>query len=452
MSSQTADRGPVGTVREWFAGNDLALILGMMALVYLVFAGAGIALGLPINGIVDTLRRVTFLAAIYAMLVLALNLQWGYAGLFNIGVAGFMAIAVYTMAMVTGPVNPAFGPPGLGLPLWIGIIAGMIAAALAGLVAALPALRLRADYLAIVTLALSEIIRITLNSSVFQTSIPQVKFFGITFLPELPVGTGGGQGMPIDLNTGTPIRDLFYQNPREPAPKPSALGESVFTFFGQYGIEQTVVVQGTYALILILFVVAFFWLLVRIGNSPFGRVLKAIREDETVAQSLGKDTRKFKIKVFVLGCALMGLAGILWITQRGRANPSIDTFMPITTFYVFLALIIGGSGSNTGSVLGGVVFAAFLFEGPPYVRRLVSNSVGSLDGAGNIADAFEALAVLDFEGFFGYVLTNLPAFQFMLLGVLIILLMQRRPEGLLGHRKEIAASIPLGRERGGEDE
>ncbi|MFB6185193.1 MAG: branched-chain amino acid ABC transporter permease [Haloarculaceae archaeon] len=426
--------------------NDVALIAGFMLVIYVAFAASGMALGLDLNGIVNTLRRLTFLTAVYAMLVLALNLHWGYAGLFNIGVAGFMAVGVYTMAMLTGPVDP--GPTqvgGLGLPLWVGIVGGMVAAAIAGFVAALPALRLRADYLAIVTVAMSEILRISYLSTTFQDAIPPLRFFGITFVPSLPVGTGGGQGISMPTN---PILALFYTNPQDTTSAPTALGSLLFGIGRQFDVLDTVIVGWAYAVVLFVFVIAFYWLLVRVGNSPFGRVLKAIREDELVAKALGKNTRRFKITTFMLGCALMGLAAILWQGSQGFTNPG--AYRPIQTFYIFLALIIGGAGSNTGSVVGGAVFASVLFEGPPFVSRLVSKTFELRASPGNFGDAVAALGRFDFGPLFAYTLHNISTIRFILLGVLIIALMQRRPDGLFGHRKEVAAAVDLS-DRGGED-
>ena len=204
-----------------YSRNDAVIIVGVMAAIYVVYLMAGVLfLGLPLNGIVNTLRRITFLSAVYAMLVLALNLHWGYTGLFNIGVAGFMAVGVYTMAMLSGPADIA-----LGLPLPVGIVGGVVAAALVGAIAALPALRLDADYLAIVTVALSEIIRLSYNSTVFQSSIPRLRLAGITLLPSIPVGTGGGQGIRTPTN---PVRALYYKDPGDTSAGLTDLGEFAF--------------------------------------------------------------------------------------------------------------------------------------------------------------------------------------------------------------------------------
>ncbi len=442
--------------------DKLAIILGHVAVGFFVFA---VALDLPFNGLVSSLRSVLFFSAVYAMLVLALNLHWGYTGVFNIGVAGFMAVGVYTMAILSSPVDAgAAGIPGLGLPLPVGILGGMLMASLAGLVAALPALRLRADYFAIVTVALSEIIRITLKSRTLQQfTVPWLSTAGGLSITSRTTGTGGATGISMP---GNPLRLLFYEG-FGPAAEPALLGSVLFPLFEglrirlippgsswlgvvplpaftlDLAVQPPVIVNAAYVLVLTCFVALFYVLLVRVGNSPFGRVLKAIREDETVAEALGKDTRRFKIVAFMFGCGLMGLGGILWQGSQGYTNPG--AFKPIITFYIWVALIIGGAGSNTGSVLGGALFASLVWQGPTYVRRVVTNYV---EFGGTPANFTAAVGPL-FEGkvlpMLSFLLANVSALRFILVGVILVALMQRRPEGLLGHRKEEAAAIPLGR-------
>ena len=426
---------PTDRVRSWVGVSDARLLLVFALSLYALFTLVAVVLQLDLNGTVNTLRRITFLSAVYAMLVLALNLQWGYAGLFNIGVAGFMAVGVYTMGMLS--TAPSSTPPGLGLPLPIGIVGGILAASLVGIVASLPALRLRGDYLAIVTLAFSEIIRRTYRSPVFETFS----------LGGLELGTGGSRGMALPAN---PIRILFYENPTEITSPPNAVGEVVFSTADSLGIQPTVVEGWAYAVVLLLVVAVIYVFMRRTGNSPFGRVLKAIREDELVASALGKDTRGFKIKVFAVGCGLMGLAAILW---RLGGIASTSSFMPIQTFYVFVALIIGGAGSNTGSVIGGAVFASLLFEGPNFVRRIVTQLFEFGNTPQTFFDGVGALAGLDPFPLLAYTLSdvNVSALRLVLLGVVLVYLIQNRPEGLLGHRKEVAASVDLSERSGGED-
>ena len=136
--------------REMFLKNDFRIVVSAFVGISFLFIIVAMVLGLDFNGTVNTIQRIMFLSAVYAMVVLALNLQWGYAGIFNIGVAGFMLSGVYTMAIITGDPNGLI--PGLGLPLPIGIIGGVLMASLLGLLISIPTLKLKADYLAIVTI------------------------------------------------------------------------------------------------------------------------------------------------------------------------------------------------------------------------------------------------------------------------------------------------------------
>ena len=131
--------------REMFLKNDFRIVVSAFVGISFLFIIVAMILGLDFNGTVNTIQRIMFLSAVYAMVVLALNLQWGYAGIFNIGVAGFMLSGVYTMAIITGDPNGLI--PGLGLPLPIGIIGGVLMASLLGLLISIPTLKLKADYL-----------------------------------------------------------------------------------------------------------------------------------------------------------------------------------------------------------------------------------------------------------------------------------------------------------------
>lgn len=433
--------------KAWTAKSDVRLLLVFSIGLYLLFWVFGSILGLDFNGTVNTLQRITFLSAVYAMLVLALNLQWGYAGLFNIGVAGFMAVGVYFMAILSRPASAT--PPGFGLPLPVGILGGMFVAGVVGAIVALPALRLRADYLAIVTLGFSEIIRLTIRSQALEEFMLggwAVDIFGFTL--RLPGGKTGFKGTDSIRLPPDPVGRILYENPEALLSDPSVVGERIFSAAESVDLEPTVAEGIIYALFLVLVVALYYVLLVRIGNSPFGRVLKAIRDDETVASALGKDTRLFKIKAFAVGSALMGLAAMLWWLGEGRVQA--DSFLPITTFYVFVALIIGGAGSNTGSVLGGAVFASLLFEGPQFVKRIVGEVFDVGRQPNTIFDAFGGLD--EFLAYF-FADVNISALRLVLLGVILILLIQRRPDGLLGHRREVASSIDLSeRESRGDDQ
>ena len=445
MSSEAADPGggdaeSLDPVRAFVRDHDTVKVALALLGVYAIFV-AVLIISTPEdvslkNAIANRLRFVTFLAAVYVLVTLALNLHWGYTGLFNIGVAGFMAVGVYTMAIITRPVDPLTGPPGLGLPLWVGIVGGMVLAALVGLVAALPALRLRADYFAIVTLAISEIIRLLLQSTYIDGVL--ISLAG--------VGTNGGSGIRVPTGPDDPIESLFVG--RE---GPTILGELFLREVGGQlmfvppligeaaALPTKTFLDWLYVGFLAIMVVIFYVFLDRIGRSPFGRVLKAIREDELVANSLGKNVDLAKIKVFMIGCALMGLAGILWMGSQGTISPS-PQFRPNITFFVFVAMMLGGAGSNTGSVLGGIVFAGVLFEAPRRVGQLIVDTDAN---PAHFAEAISALAGGDVAPFLAYVSDGIGALQFVLLGVVLIILMYRKPEGILGHRIEEASAVDL---------
>jgi len=435
----TTDGAPADTLRRLWA-EDAVKIAVLLVAIYSLYLVSGLVLGYSLRGQLNSLASLTFYIGVFATLALALNLHWGYTGLFNIGVVGFMAVGIYVMAFVSKPLYGSGGAAqvgGLGLPIPVGILAGMIAASVLGFVVALPALRLRADYLAIVTIAMSEIVRFTFLSSTFQQFQFPTLSGGTT-----RVGFGGGSGLILDFPD--PLLALI-----------DALGLS-----GAYdglvrlvgGIVPTnpdpIVHSLVYGAVLLCVVAAYFWLLKRTGESPFGRVLKAIREDEDVARALGKNTDRFKIVSFMLGCALMGLAGILWLMGQGAVTPNF--FRPRLTFFVWIALIIGGAGSNTGSVMGGAVFAAVLYQGPLYFQNVVTSVFQPGEAPGSFGPAISPLlSSADPMPFLLYTLDSVRQLQLVVMGVALIWLMHNRPEGMLGHRKETAAAIPLGRRNGG---
>jgi len=416
------------TLSDRLPGGDVTLVVAVLAAIYLAYILVGVSLGYSARGQLNSIATLTFYVGIFAALALALNLQWGYTGLFNIGVVGFMAVGIYTIAVLAKPVygtGSAASVGGFGLPLWIAFPAGVIVAGLFGLLVALPALRLRADYLAIVTIATSEILRFVVKSSTLGT----VDVAGFR------VGLGGGSGLILD-----------FTDPLVAFLRTAGLWDPYLGIVDAFRVivpenPLPVVNDLLYGLVLLGVVAGFYWLLNRTGESPFGRVLKAIREDEDVARALGKNTDQFKITAFVLGCALMGLVGMLWLMRSGAVTPRY--FRPRFTFYVWIALILGGAGSNTGSVVGGAVFAAVLFQGPRYLTDVIEELLGSIDAPSGFGGAVAPLASLDPVPFLLYAVDSMRQLQLVMMGLVLIYLMHNRPEGLLGHREETAAAIPL---------
>jgi branched-chain amino acid transport system permease protein len=236
-------------------------------------------------------------AGIYALLALGVNLTWGMAGMVNLGLAGFFAVGGYATALLT--------KAGVAIPL--GIASGAIAAAVTGAGVALLTARLRADYLAIVTLGFSESVRIAAANEIWLTNGSD----GIAGIP----GPWRGMVSPQQFN---------------------------LLFLG----------------IVVVVLIAAYTLLERLGQSPFGRVLRAIRDDEDVAAVAGKHVLAFKVNAFAIGAAVLGLAGALYAHETSYIAP--DIFAPLLTLNIILALVAGGIGNNTGAVLGAVLIVVLL--------------------------------------------------------------------------------------------
>ena len=430
LSEQLPDRIPSVT------DSDATMVVGLLAVIYAVYLVAGSIIGVdPVSNLTSLTRWI----GLFALGALALNLHWGYTGLFNIGVVGFMGVGVHVAAIVSKqPVTEGSGTiagstGGLGLPLLVGMLAGAVAAALFGLLVALPALRLRADYLAIVTVAVSEIFRLTVRNRRLASFEVGGRLIGL----------GGGDGLQLDWgNEAELLFDTLFLG--------SVYDGLVAAFDGVAANPQTAVDRTIYAVILLVFVLLFYGLLQRMGNSPFGRVLKAIREDEEATNSLGKDTGRFKIIVFMVGCGLMGLLGVLWFMNAGgRGTINHTQFRPTLTFFIWVALIVGGAGSNTGSIMGGAVFAAVLFRGPRFLQSVIDELTEADLGQvarGGLGEAMAPIAgSFDVMPLLLYTAAKIQDLQLLLMGLVIIYLMQNRPQGLLGHRKEQAAAISLER-------
>lgn len=290
------------------------------------------------------LVAMLILAGIYCLLALGLNLHWGYTGLINFGHVGFFAIGAYTSALAT---------TALAWPIPAGFVAAVALAGASAYPLGLVSIRLRTDYLAIVTLGFSEVIRAFLVNERWLTKGTQ----GLSYIPR-------------------PFQQL-----------PTGLNEVVFL------------------IVVLLLLAAAFWMVRRLGRSPFGRTLEAIRENEEAAQSLGKYVASFKIRSFVIGAAIAGAAGSLYAHYINYVVP--EQFLPLVTFYVWMAVILGGSGSNRGVILGTLVLMLFL-EGSRFVK--------------------------DFIPFVSDV--KLAALRFMAVGLGLIGLLLYRPQGILGRRED----------------
>ncbi|NLD69572.1 MAG: branched-chain amino acid ABC transporter permease, partial [Limnobacter sp.] len=311
------------------------------------------------SGLASYLVFFLIQALIFAIVCLGLNLQWGYTGLFNIGVAGFFLVGAYAFAILCGPPY-ATHAGGYGLPFVLGLAGSMVAAALVAFVVGIPCLRLRADYLAITTIGIATILQLAALN--------------------LPGLTGGSRGIP---GVPRPLPELF----------------------------DSVVERNLLMLALVLALVAIVYLaLEAMLRSPWGRVLKAIREDETAASSLGKNAFAFRLQAFVIGSAIMGLGGALYASFIGFISP--PDFLPILTFQVWTMLIVGGSGNNRGAILGALLMWA----------------VWTLSGS-----AAQALLPVDLQVRGG-------AAQIILIGLVLMLVLVFRPRGLIGEEAAVSTA------------
>jgi branched-chain amino acid transport system permease protein len=292
-------------------------------------------------------------AAIFAVIVLGLNLQWGFTGLFNVGVAGFVGVGAYTSAILTAPDYPdSMG--GFGLPVILGWLGAMAASGLVALVVGVAALRLRHDYLAIATFGVATALQLVALNARWLTGGP----FGLQFIPRPMQGV---------LGTG-------------------------------------LVWNSVYLAIVLSVLVLCYLALERLVRSPWGRVLRAIREDEAAAEALGKRAFVFRLQSFVIGCALMGLGGALYAHFVAYIAP--EDFLPVLTFQLWAMLIVGGAGNNRGAILGALV-----------VWLLWSLSGGAIRGL--LPQGEQARGA---------------ALQLALVGVLLAAMLIWRPQGLIGEK------------------
>ena len=283
----------------------------------------------------EYLLHILIIAGIYIILTLSLNLIVGYTGLPALGHAAFFCIGAYTSSLLA--LN-------MGLSPWIGLLIGACVAAFSGIVIGYPAVRLKGDYLALATFGLGVIIYSIAKNWVSLTR--------------------GPMGLP---------------------------GIPGFSIFGFHLSEI-----WSYLLLVLVLVIITIFVLRRVVNSPFGRILRSIREDEIASQALGKDTTKHKLLVFVIGAFFAGIAGSLYAHYITFIDPSSFTIMESIT--ILLMVIFGGMGSISGSIAGAVILVVF----PELLRFLgMPSSIAA------------------------------PMRQ-MIYGLLLVVLMIKRPQGIMG--------------------
>ncbi len=278
------------------------------------------------------------IAGIYIILTLSLNIIVGYTGLPALGHAAFFCIGAYTSSLLA--LN-------IGLSPWIGLLIGACIAALSGVIIGYPAVRLKGDYLALATFGLGVIIYSIAKNWISLTR--------------------GPMGLP-----GIP-------------------GFSVF------GFQFSDILS--YLILVLVFVIITVFIINRIVNSPFGRILRSIREDEIASEALGKNTIKYKLMVFVIGAFFAGIAGSLYAHYITFIDPSSFTVMESIT--ILLMVIFGGMGSISGSVVGALILVVL----PELLRFLgMPSSIAA------------------------------PMRQ-MIYGLLLVILMLKRPQGIMGAYK-----------------
>jgi branched-chain amino acid transport system permease protein len=300
------------------------------------------------------------MALSFAIICLGLNLQWGQTGLFNVGVAGFVAIGAYVSAVLTTPDDPnRLG--GFDLPMVIGWLGGAVAAGVVSFLIGALTIRLRADYLAIATFGVAVTVQLAALNLEHVTGGP----FGIGFIPR-------------------PFAELA--------------GNSLLFSLANLGVLVTTVV--------LLYLV-----LERLVRSPWGRVLRAIREDEAAARALGKNATKFRLQAFAIGGGIMGLAGAAQAHFIGFIAP--DNYQPMLTFQVWAMLIVGGSGNNRGAILGAVL-----------VWGIWAASAGAISAL--FAPEQQARAA---------------ALQIVMIGVALCAILLLRPRGILGEERMVSRHL-----------
>jgi branched-chain amino acid transport system permease protein len=298
-----------------------------------------------------TLNYPIYLAifiCIYGCLAIGLNVQWGYAGLFNAGIAGFFAVGAYTTSILTSPELPdRLG--GFDLPVPVGIVGAMLVSAAIAWPIGKICLRFRGDYLAIVTIGVAEVIRLVARSEYWLTGSTQ----GVTNVPR-------------------PFGDLPY-------------AQAQLAYLALSGLILLVV----------------YLLVESLAKSPWGRMMRSIRDNEKAAAAMGKDVPFRRQEAFILGAALMGLGGALYAhLNRGVTPDAIDPM--VSSFLIWIMVILGGSGNNRGAILG-VVVVWVIWSASEFVTDLLPTAIALQAKYGRI----------------------------FLIGLLLQLVLRFRPEGIL---------------------
>jgi branched-chain amino acid transport system permease protein len=308
-------------------------------------------------------------ALILALAALGLNIHFGYTGLLNFGQVGFLLVGAYGLGV---------GVTYLGLPFGLSILLGLGLAVLLALLLGIPTLRLRADYLAIVTIASSEVLRLTARSATLR---------------DVTGGSSGLSGFANGFYSLNPLSNGTYGF------GPFSYNENrMFLLL----VGWTIVILGSLLVFMLM-------------RSPWGRVLKAIREDEDAVRSLGKNVVGYKMQSLILGGLFGALGGFMFALANSSVQP--DNYSTLLTFFAFTAMILGGAGRVLGPVIGAILFSSFFTFLENTLFQAVRNDVipESIMNSNQV----------------GIV-------RFVLVGVLLMALMIFRPQGIFGDKKELA--------------
>jgi branched-chain amino acid transport system permease protein len=326
---------------------------------------------LPVAVTFNALTNTSFwisvgvIAGTYTLVALGLQLNTGFTGIVNFGQAAFMAIGAYTMAILVLKA---------GFSFWLSLPCAVLAAMIFGVIVGLPALRLRADYFAIATIAMAEVVRL--------------------FAQNARGLTGGNEGLFCDPHNASLCYTNSWRN----------LSDSINNFVSNFWSDP----DALFPLLLVIWAtvgVAIF-VLRRLQRTPWGRVLRAIREDEDAAQALGKNTLLYKLQSLAISACLGAIAGFFLALNLATIHP-LD-FEPLVTFFAFSVLILGGMGSYRGVAIGSVLFWVVL-EGTRFI---------------DLPDP-------------PFTETRIASIRLAITGLLLIGLMAFRPQGLFGKREEM---------------
>jgi branched-chain amino acid transport system permease protein len=371
-----------------------ARVLPLLRVLGGLLAGAGVSwllLSFVPSGSLSYVVSFVTMASIYSVLSLGLNVHWGYTGLFNIGIAAFFAVGAFTSALVTtAPPAGAFAAFsqqwfGLSAPFPVGVLAAAVVAGLLAFLVGIPTLKLRTDYLAIATIGIAEVTRLIFQNERWLANGPQ------------PL-----RGIP------QPLKCLVTDPVCSWLPGPLQ---------GVFGALQPRDYTFVYLVIVTFFLFGIYLLLERVVRSPWGRGLRAIREEEAAAAMNGKNVAAFRMQAFVVGAAIMGVGGALY--AHYLVSIDYSQFDPLyATFIIWVMLMLGGSGNNRGAITG-----AFVIWG---VWTGTSFAIDALRPA--LAAISPALPM------------RAPYLRFMLIALLLLFILLYRPKGLLGEEKHVSES------------